>query len=408
VQAAAISPRAAVGWPEYGLEAATLLFLPVLAFASHGLAPLESIAGLFAFVLARRHGAPLRPLAVPAVLFGLVVLWGAVSAAWAPNPLRSLLIAGRLAGLFAAGLALVAVVPVIADPARLVRCFLVGVVLGLAILAVESATSGLLTRPFFVRGFVMPELNQASDALAMLALPAAAWLALWRRPVLAVLLLLAAAAAIYGLVGTAAQASFAVALATAALCWRWRRPVARAAAVLAVLAVAAAPLTLPRLAAVAPLMRGAAEVKSSASHRLLIWSFVGARIAEKPLLGWGLDSSRAIPGGQVLIRPGQPWLPLHPHDAPLQLWLELGVPGAVLGALVAGWLWTGLAAAEWPHLFAAAAAGGLAAAMTELLATYGLWEEWWLGTLWLAAFLVLVMARAAAPAKAERSPSVSM
>jgi O-antigen ligase len=390
---------------EWGLDAAALLFLPVLALASHGLAPLEAVAGLFALGLARRRAAPWRDLAAPAALFAGLVLWGAVSAAWAPVPWRSLLIAFRLAGLFAAGLALAAAAGVVAEPARLVRCFLVGVALGIVILAVERATGGLLTRPFFVRGFVAPQLNQASDTLSILALPAAATLYCWRRRALAAVLLLASAATIYGLVGTAAQASFAVALVIALLCYRWRRPLARLAAVLSILVVAAAPLGFPKLAGIEPLMRTAEEAKSSVSHRLLIWSFAGERIAEKPLFGWGLDSSRAIPGGQEWIRPGEPWLPLHPHNLPLQLWLELGVPGAVLGALIAARLWTALAAADWPRLFAAACAGGLAAAASEALATYGAWEEWWIGTLWFALFLVLVMARAAAPATAERAPS---
>ena len=40
-----------------------------------------------------------------------------------------------------------------------------------------------------------------------------------------------------------------------------------------------------------------------------------------------------IPGGKDPIRPGQSWMPLHPHNAALQFWLELGVPGTVLFAL---------------------------------------------------------------------------
>ena len=52
-----------------------------------------------------------------------------------------------------------------------------------------------------------------------------------------------------------------------------------------------------------------------------------------------------------------------------------------------------LAATTWPPLYAAAAAGALATAAVETLGTYGVWEEWWIGTLWFALFLVLVMGR---------------
>ena len=142
--------------------------------------------------------------------------------------------------------------------------------------------------------------------------------------------------------------------------------------------------------------------KISAGHRLLIWSFAGDRIAERPLTGWGLDSSRAIPGGDDPIRPGETWMPLHPHNAALQVWLELGAPGAVLFALMVAILWGAVARVEWPPLFAAAAGAGLTIAFIGCFATYGIWQEWWLGTLSFSLFLALVMGRAVAPSLARR------
>ena len=65
-------------------------------------------------------------------------------------------------------------------------------------------------------------------------------------------------------------------------------------------------------------------------------------VFQRPLLGWGLDTSRAIPGGTDLrpIHYIVPWsdkpithpdqnLPLHPHNAALQIWLELGLFGVI-------------------------------------------------------------------------------
>ncbi len=156
-----------------------------------------------------------------------------------------------------------------------------------------------------------------------------------------------------------------------------------------------APLTLPLLADHPLVLRDADAFKTSFGHRLLIWDFAGKRIAERPLLGWGLDSSRSIPGGKELIRTDQRRLPLHPHDAALQVWLELGLPGAALSALLLGWLWLRLAAAAWPRLYAAAAGGSLAAASAVMSAGWGVWQEWWIATLSLAAFAIIAMARAA-------------
>ena len=65
-------------------------------------------------------------------------------------------------------------------------------------------------------------------------------------------------------------------------------------------------------------------------------------------------------------------MPLHPHNAALQQWLELGVPGAVLFALLVGLAWSALACVEWPPLFAAAAGASLTTAFVGCFATYGM------------------------------------
>jgi len=185
-------------------------------------------------------------------------------------------------------------------------------------------------------------------------------------------------------------------LPVAALLYLWRKPVAGIAAALSVVAVLTAPLTLPQLADHPLMLRDADTVKTSLAHRFYIWDFAGKRIAERPLLGWGLDAARAIPGGKERIRGNQRRLPLHPHDAPLQVWLELGLPGAVLFAALLGWLWLRLGTASWPPLHAASAGGSLAAICAILSAGWGIWQEWWLATLGMAAFAILTMARAAA------------
>ena len=116
------------------------------------------------------------------------------------------------------------------------------------------------------------------------------------------------------------------------LLYRMRPLVARAVLAISVAAVVSAPLTFAQLEQLPGLAAAADRFKISAGHRLLIWSFTGDRIAERPLTGWGLDASRAIPGGRDPIRPGEAWMPLHPHNAALQLWLELGAPGGRTGA----------------------------------------------------------------------------
>ena len=142
--------------------------------------------------------------------------------------------------------------------------------------------------------------------------------------------------------------------------------------------------------------------KKSALHRIYIWNFVTGRIADKPLLGWGLDAARRMPGGQDTVTLGEGCpnvtsfvgqkLPLHPHNAILQTWLELGAPGIVVGfgALIVtlGRIYAGRRRAAAAVLVAASVAGTLVA-----LVSYGVWQEWFLSALMLAAGVMALALR---------------
>jgi O-antigen ligase len=388
---------------EAGLDATALLFFPLLVLAPLGIAVLASVAGLLAGLrVVSENPARVRALLVPAMLLGALFCWAALSALWSIDPLRSLEIALRLAGLFAAALALILGAELVAAPRRLALLLLVGLGLGLAMAQTELATGGLLSAPLVDARFRDTQLNRASVLFAVLLPPAVALLLRRGRRPAALLCTAATLWTVWTLAGTAAKALLPAGAAMAVLVWVWPARAARIAGAISVLVIVTAPLTFARIDRLPSLTERADAVKVSAGHRLMIWSFVGDRIAERPLLGWGLDSSRAIPGGRDPIRPGETWLPLHPHNAALQLWLELGAPGAALAALIVAGLWRGLARARWPRPFAAGAGASLAAATVACLGTYGIWQEWWLGALMLSLFFVLVMARAAA--KVGRAP----
>jgi O-antigen ligase len=399
--AATTNSRLAFGF-EAGLDAAALAFFPLLVLVPRGIAALVSVAGVFAggLILTANRRAVFDPyLAVPVSILGLLLAWAILSAAWSVDALRSLDQAAGLGGIFVAGLALAVAAGLLSEPRRLSSFQLAGFVLAIVMAAADLATQGALSKPFSDRFYQPSWLNQASVAFAILLLPTSALLFVQSRKMPSALLAAAGAATVGALAGTAAKTALAAGVAIALLCYSWRARVAQVAAVLSVLVIITAPLTFARLEQASDFVETADAIKFSAGHRLLIWSFVGDRIAEHPLVGWGIDSSRAIPGGRDPIAPGETWLPLHPHNTPLQLWLELGVPGAVLFALLTGYVWLALGRAEWPRVFAAAAGGSLATAIVASFATYGIWQEWWQGALWFSLFLVLVMARVASEAE---------
>jgi O-antigen ligase len=390
---------------EVGLDGCVLLLPPVLALVPHGVAPLVAFAGLCAAGLcAANPPFRFRSLRFPAAILAILLLWSATSAMWSIDPQRSLILGMRLAGLFFAGLALAAAANRIAAPRRLAAYLIAGTAIGLVLSGYDLLSDGGLRSLVSVRIFVPFRLNQIAIGLAILLLPVTALLIERNRVMAALTAAALMAGTVFVLEDAAAKTALLASLPIVALLYRWRTSVARLAAVVSVIAVMTAPLTLPRLAQAPGLLAAADALKGSAGHRLLIWSFVGDRIAERPLTGWGLDAARAIPGGKDEVRPGMNRLPLHPHNAPLQLWLELGAPGAGLFALFVGWLWLRLAAAPWPRLYAAAVGGSLTAALAGASAAYGIWQEWWLATLGLALFLILVMARAAEPAAGATPP----
>ena len=128
-------------------------------------------------------------------------------------------------------------------------------------------------------------------------------------------------------------------------------------------------------------------------HRLYIWEFAAQRIAEHPIRGWGMNASRDMPEGKKVVE-GKAWsgyvMPLHPHNAVLQVWLELGVPGALLFGVFGVLVFLGIVRPHIPRAHSAAAAGQAVTALTLLSSSYGIWQSWWLATLWLSASLMAV------------------
>ncbi len=147
------------------------------------------------------------------------------------------------------------------------------------------------------------------------------------------------------------------------------------------------------------------EGSVSVTHRLKIWRFVADVIAERPLAGWGLNASRELPGGNVEIAPGANRLPLHPHNAFLQVWVELGAIGVALGAALGiTALWAAMTlrppAAGDARCARASALALIASGSLVAGVAYGIWQGWWMAALWLAAGF---MAAIGGPAQRDRT-----
>lgn len=389
------------------LLAVAIVIAPGLAMlAPLGIAPLLALLAIALLVVEKRRPLVLRwPLGVLTILLAVLALWSGASTAWSIIPEHSLFEAVRLALLSAAGLVAVAAALTLNDDGRSLvgRASVVGFVLALVILAIELLGDFPLHR--LVSGAAahatpLAVLDRGATVLALTSWIPILFLLERRRPLAAALVLVATLIALQLLISLSAFVAASAAAGGVALAW-WRPRLA--ALLLAggfVLLAVALPVQAPSRDTVVWLSKTAPWLRTSAQHRLIIWRFSHDRIVERPLLGWGMDAAREIPGGKTSVRDymalpdtllveGQV-MPLHPHDAILQWSLELGVPGALLGvAIVVYVAWLVGFAGTASRATRAVAVGATAAALPPLLLSFGVWQAWWQSTLWLLAALVI-------------------
>lgn len=351
-------------------------------------------------------------LPITAIIAAYVVL-GAASIAWEVEPGNALAKLPELIGLIIGGAVITLAARAMPDAWR--DSLPAAAILGLAA-SVCLAVADTLSHMEF--GYILKELGgnkairmqslqptmfkAAASVATVMIVPLMGWTIGRRNWRLAAILIVAVVvltvlshsnAALLGLAGGV----------VCAVVWLWRpRLAAWGVAMLVVGLFVALPFAnrLPKSDRLAEI-----GLPNSTIHRTVIWAFVADRIAERPLLGWGLNSSRAIPGGDTIVsiwhRHVPPktgllaqevqLLPLHPHNFILQVWLETGAIGA---ALFSGFLLAlTRAAAAMPRRAGAMAGATLVSAVLVGGTTFGLWQAWWLCCVWIAALMVALAAR---------------
>lgn len=163
--------------------------------------------------------------------------------------------------------------------------------------------------------------------------------------------------------------------------------------------------------------------EGSIKHRLFIWDFVAKKAMEKPILGWGFDSARAIPvtkqdeipdcwGAEIVTKKmnhcrwdesSRPHpLPLHPHNGTLQIWLELGVIGLIFYILIIGYAGFKIANTNLQPMVKY----GYFSLFVQFIAVqqtgFGIWQNWLWAAFILALLQIKIASNASAPASALR------
>jgi len=186
-------------------------------------------------------------------------------------------------------------------------------------------------------------------------------------------------------------------------------------------AVQALAVILPLLFVAVPSSLGALDLPShikahgwivggSVGHRLIIWRYASDKIHAKPLLGWGLFSARRLPDREnradndphyadifavTWFSPGAKieLMPLHPHNATLHIWLELGFLGVLLYAPLYALCLFGLLRMSLSPVALAAGAAAVVAVFVIGQLSYSVWQSWWLCAQFLLAGIYLYVSR---------------
>jgi O-antigen ligase len=364
-------------------------------FATLGFAALGALAGLLALPLAWANRRALIGLALVAAL----VAWAAASMSWsryAPDFGGDLyktvegLTGFKLAveAILFSALCLAAARLPPRDAERALRVFAFGLTVLAAVLVVEGLSKAQiylamrrLLGEVFPPDLALRNVARGGYVLAVMVWPASMLL---RREGRNPMVLALAAGVIVTSVLFGADAPGAALLAgllALAAVLAFGRPAVLALGGLSAFYMLAAPWIVSLAIGQGLFARLKAALPASWDARLDIWSFADARILERPWLGWGLDASRT-------------WkdiIPLHTHDAAMQVWLELGLPGAALVAALLFFLfWAASKATEGKGYMAVACATAVAYVTIGAL-SFGVWQDWWLalGAVALCACLAL-------------------
>ena len=338
-----------------------------------------------------------------AIVLALLVVWCAIASSWSFDVGQSLVLALRIAVIFAAGIVLF---PVAAGldgvaRARVGRWMVGGFVLILALMVVEVGLGYPAIRSFkeVSSGREAIALNRGVIAMSLIVWPMVAYLwgrgLGWKSLVVPVLLGIASTF----LESAAATLGFAAGVAAFLLVVSHRKAGRVVTLAACVVALVATPFTVREMHNHE--WHRADWLSGSERHRVEIWNFSVERIVERPLLGWGFDSSRYI--GEIFFDAGEASpriVSLHPHNAPLQIMLELGAIGAVIALAL---LW--LIAIQLNNLSRRTRECGQAmfiAALAIGCVAFGQWQNWWLALIFSVALLVPLTAAPAARGDASQ------
>lgn len=411
--------------PQVYVLALGAMVFPIFAlFAPTQISAALLILGTLALVLNPVTGFwPLKtqPYLLP---LGVLLVLGFLSALWTTEATETIQRAGRLLAFMAAGTLLLTHARELSRPDRQFIGW--ALVNGFAVLAVLFVEERLFDKWLLretrgvddIRAYAI--LNQPGVLLALLSWPVAGFLWSIERRAAAIMVFLLTPLTMIGEEGKAGLLALAIGWLAAIPAMIMPVLTRHTASILVVLLVAGLPIAVGNSALFESTYRALGAAAYGEKHRLVIWHFTGSRIAERPVLGWGLDGARTIPGGGQRVvdyvdqlgftvmgnnsrnaMGDSVVMQLHPHNAVLQVQLELGLAGllALATFLV---LTVRAVTSKGPWMIRGCRTGLFAGALTVACVSFGAWQSWWVSSLFLLATFGAALPSVATRQRQER------
>ena len=306
----------------------------------------------------------------------LIFLAG-LSVLWSPAPERGAIHVVHFGGGIVLG-AVSACAVYFLRPAVPAKALALGICVAAVLLVIDLATGSGLRR---LLGLATEDfrLNRSAVALVLLLPLVSVLLLMERQRVLVALTWLCSAAAVIISVSYSAKLGLLVLLAALPLAYAAPLLMHRVIGATAVFLILFMPIVASLANALVPDSIHQAVGYGSLTIRGEIWGETARFIQDKPFLGWGIEAAHVIaslPEAATLSQSQRDLLNWsHTHNAPLQIWLELGAAGALAAA--AAVIAAMIQLERLPRPLLPAASATFAAAFAIACVSHGAWQAWW-------------------------------
>jgi exopolysaccharide production protein ExoQ len=394
----------------YVFAITAVLVMPFAIFMPKSLTPLFILTAIFALGLEfRALNAFEKVPKIFAVLTAISIMFFALSWLWSISPHETLRLILPIAGLFFLGITTVTsgLSLSISERQFVWRAIVLGSAVSFIILLIEIFSPLAIINFFYsiFKGFEIPidytyknVFRSGANIAALIVFPAVA--ILWRngKHSFAVgLMLLSVVTLSFSEAGSGFLALLIglTAIALTYILGRYIRVFFSTALVICTLIL---PIVVSVLPSAGEIEERYPDLPNSVYPRIFIWQSSALFISQAPILGKGFNSSRAIskPEDRVEFstkgndQRGSVPIPLHPHSAILQIWLELGLVGIGLFLALLLTLIKRIDETIPSRSMRAMAYGSFFSTFTIANISYGIWQNWWVSALWLTTTFTII------------------